>query len=103
MRFMVTATWDIDAGDALAKSGKLGSTVQSILKDLKPEAAYFVAEEGKRTAVLIVNMDDASQMPAIAEPWFLACNASVKFQPIMGPDDLARAGPAIAKAVKKYG
>ena len=41
MRFVVTATWDMDAGNALAKAGTLGSTVQSILEDLKPEATYL--------------------------------------------------------------
>jgi hypothetical protein len=48
-------------------------------------------------------MDDASQMPALAEPWFLAFNASVEVLPVMASEDLGRAGPAIENAVKKYG
>ena len=103
MRFMVRVSWDIEAGNALAKSGKLGSTIQSILEELKPEAAYFTAEGGNRGGILIVNMDDASQIPAIAEPWFLAGKASVEILPVMLPEDLARAGDAIGKAVEKYG
>ena len=47
-------------------------------------------------------MQDASQIPAIAEPWFLAFNASIEIHPVMIADDLARAGEAIDKAVKKY-
>ena len=47
-------------------------------------------------------MQDASQIPAIAEPWFLAFNASIEIQPVMIPDDLAKAGGAIEIAVKKY-
>jgi hypothetical protein len=47
-------------------------------------------------------MQDASQIPAIAEPWFLAFNASVEIHPVMIPDDLAKAGGAIENAVKKY-
>ena len=47
-------------------------------------------------------MQDASQIPAIAEPWFLAFNASIEIHPVMVPDDLARAGSAIEVAVKKY-
>jgi hypothetical protein len=47
-------------------------------------------------------MRDASQIPAIAEPWFLAFNASVEIHPVMIPDDLAKAGSAIENAVKKY-
>jgi hypothetical protein len=47
-------------------------------------------------------MNDASQIPAIAEPWFLALNASIEIHPVMVPDDLARASGAIEAAVKKY-
>jgi hypothetical protein len=48
-------------------------------------------------------MDDASQIPAIAEPWFLAVNATVEFKPVMKMEDLLKAGPSIEKAVKKFG
>ena len=47
-------------------------------------------------------MQDASQIPAIAEPWFLAFNARLEIHPVMVPDDLTRAGSAIEAAVKKY-
>ena len=77
--------------------------VQSILDDLKPEAVYFYEENGKRTTLLILDIQDTSQIPAIAEPWFLGFNASVEFHPAMVPQDLEKAGPAIEKAVKQYG
>jgi hypothetical protein len=73
------------------------------VEDLKPEAAYFVADEGQRTAILVINMEDASQIPAIAEPWFLAFNAEIEATPAMIAEDLEKAGPAIEQAVKKYG
>ena len=47
-------------------------------------------------------MQDASQIPAIAEPWFLAFNAGIEIHPVMVPDDLSKAGSAIEAAVKKY-
>ena len=92
----------VEAGNAAAKAGKLGATIQSILADLKPEAVYFTDSNGQRTAFIFLDMQDASQIPAIAEPWFLAFNASVEIHPVMIPDDLARAGGAIENAVKKY-
>jgi hypothetical protein len=62
----------------------------------KTEAAYFIAEGGRRTGILILNMNDASELPRIAEPWFLALNASIEATPAMIPEDLQRAAPAIA-------
>jgi hypothetical protein len=103
MRFMLKVNIPVDAGNVAAKAGKLGGTIQSILADLKPEAAYFTADSGQRTGFIFLDMQDISQIPAIAEPWFLAFNASIEIQPAMVPDDLMKAGPAIERAVKKYG
>ena len=87
--------------DAYAKSGF--QVVEKILSEQKPEAAYFIAEGGLRTAILIMNMKDVSQLPAIAEPWFLALNARMEVTPAMVADDLKKAGPAIQHAVKSFG
>ena len=103
MRFLVRARMDVEAANALARAGKLGSTIQSILEDLRPEAAYFVADDGQRTAYLFLDMQDPSQLPAVAEPWFLAFNADIEATPAMVAEDLEKAGPAIEQAVKKYG
>ncbi len=103
MRFLLKVNIPVEAGNKAAKAGKLGSTIQSILAELKPEAAYFAADKGQRTGFLFFDMKDASQIPAIAEPWFLALNASIECHPVMVPEDLAKASGAIEAAVKKYG
>ncbi|MGH8507443.1 MAG: DUF3303 family protein [Gammaproteobacteria bacterium] len=102
MRFLVKVNIPVEAGNEAAKAGKLGTTIQSILADLKPQAAYFTDDSGERTAFIFLDMQDASQIPAIAEPWFLAFNASIEFHPVMVPEDLTRASSAIEAAVKKY-
>jgi hypothetical protein len=94
----------VEAGNAAAKAGTLGSTIEQILADLKPEAAYFFADDsGQRSGSVVFDMKDTSEIPAVAEPWFLAFNARVSFRPIMNPQDLAKAGPSIGKAAKRYG
>ena len=104
MRMLLRVSIPVEAGNAAAKNGTLGSTVERILADLKPEAAYFYADdEGQRSGSIVFDMKDASQVPAVAEPWFLAFNAKVSLRPIMNPQDLAKAGPSIGEAAKKYG
>ena len=102
MRFLLKVNIPVDSGNAAAKAGQLGATIQSILADLKPEAVYFTDSNGQRAGYIFLDMQDASQIPAIAEPWFLAFNASIEIHPVMIPDDLNRAGGAIENAVKKY-
>jgi hypothetical protein len=101
MRFLFKISFPVEAGNKAAKDGY--SAIPKILEQQKPEAAYFIAENGKRTGILVIDMKDASQLPAIAEPWFLALNASIEVTPAMVPDDLKKAGPAIAQAVKQFG
>ena len=104
MRMLMRVSIPVEAGNAAAKAGTLGSTIEQILADLKPEAAYFFADDdGQRSASIVFDMKDTSQIPAVAEPWFLAFNAKVSLRPIMNPQDLAKAGPSIGEAAKKYG
>jgi hypothetical protein len=104
MRMLLRVSIPVETGNAAAKDGTLGSTIEGILADLKPEAVYFLADDnGNRSGSIVFDMKDTSQIPAIAEPWFLAFNAKVSLRPVMTPQDLAKAGPSIAKAAKKYG
>jgi hypothetical protein len=103
MRCLLKAEFCTDTSNAAVRDGSLGKIIRSILDDLKPEAAYFLASGGKRTAYLFLNLQDASQIPALAEPWFLALKANVEIVPVMTADDLTKAAPAMEAAAKKYG
>jgi hypothetical protein len=101
---MLEISIPVESGNKAARSGTLGTTLQKILGSLKPESAYFFAtDKGERGGYIVFDMQDPSQIPAAAEPFFLALNATLKFQPVMTPDDLGKAMPAIEKAVKEYG
>ncbi len=102
MRFMITFRIPTERGNAAARDGSLPDILQSVLEDLKPEAAYFSDIEGARGGYLVVNMDDASQIPAIAEPLFLAMDATVQIHPVFTPEDMPRAMEGVQQAVQKY-
>jgi len=73
-----------------------------ILAEVKPEAAYFAEDNGKRTGFIFLDVKDTSQIPALAELRFLAFNAHVEFHPAMNLDDLKKATPGIERAIKNY-
>jgi hypothetical protein len=99
MRMMLKATIPVEAGNKAIKDGSLARTMQSVTERLKPEAAYFLAEDGKRTALFFFNMQDVSQIPSIAEPLFMGMNASLTIVPVMNADDLQK---GLAEAAKNF-
>lgn len=103
MRILMKVRLPVEKANALAVKGALGRTIQGILEELKPEAAYFGEEEGKRTGFLVVNLEGAHKIPSVCEPWFVAFNASISLIPVMTPEDLAKASPDIERLAKKHG
>ena len=93
----------IPDGNDLLRDPQFGKKMGEILKEVKAEAAYFTTIDGARGGFVVVNMNDASQLPALAEPFFLFLDAEIDWYPVMTIDDLAKAGPSIAAAVKKWG
>jgi hypothetical protein len=103
MRMMMQFWIPVEAGNVAARTGAFGPSFQKILEGMKPEAAYFTTgASGERGGFIVFDMKDTSQIPAIAEPFFLAFNANVTFTPVMNAQDLAKAGPGIEKAVKAH-
>jgi hypothetical protein len=103
MRMLLRVSIPVETGNAAAKAGTLGSTIERILADLKPEASYFFADDnGNRSGSIVFDMQDTAQIPSIAEPWFFAFNAKVSLRPVMTPQDLVKAGTSIAQAAEHY-
>jgi len=91
MRMLLRVTIPHETFNAAVRDGSAGRKLNSILQEIKPEAVYFTELDGHRCCVAIVDLPDASRIPALAEPWFLTFQANVEFHPVMTPDDLARA------------
>jgi len=92
MRMMMLIQCPLEPFNTAVRNGTAGSTMMKILDDIKPQAAYFGERDGKRGGVLIVDVAKPSDVPRLAEPWFLSFNASVEFSVCMLPQDLAEAG-----------
>ena len=101
MRMLMQVKFPIEPFNTYVRDGSIGAKMQKIMADLKPEAAYFTAVDGHRGGILVVDMQDPSKIPALAEPWFLVFNAHVEIQPTMTPEELGRAG--LEALGKKWG
>ncbi len=92
MRMLLNISFPVNEFNKAVKDGSIGRKIKAILERSKPEAVYFTEQFGQRAAVAIVNVENPSQVPAFAEPWFLQFNASVEFRIAMTPGDLEESG-----------
>lgn len=92
MRMLLTVTLPHEPFNTHVRKGTVGPLIRRILEETRPEATYFTEQMGQRTAVLVVNVDDAAQIPAFAEPWFLNFEGDCEFRIAMTAEDLGKAG-----------
>jgi hypothetical protein len=90
MRTLMRVQVETEAGNRAIKDGTLPKVIQSTLERLKPEGAFFTTLDGARTAYFVFDMAEPSQIPAIAEPFFMELNAKVDFYPAMNVDDVQK-------------
>jgi hypothetical protein len=65
--------------------------IERILASIKPETAYFTEQDGMRGGIFLVDVNEPSDIPALAEPFFLNFNASCKFRIMLSAQDLQKA------------
>jgi hypothetical protein len=73
------------------RDGSIGQTMDTMLGNLQPEAAYFCPRDGKRGGYLVFNMEEESELVTKLEPLWLEMRATVEIVPVMSADGL-RAG-----------
>ena len=92
MRMLLHVKFPNEPFNSYVKEGTAGGKIQKILAELKPEATYFTETDGRRGGIMILDVPDPSRIPAIAEPWFLAFNATCELRIAMTPEDLGKSG-----------
>jgi hypothetical protein len=90
MRTLMKIQIDTAAGSRAIADGSLPQLMQQTLGSLRPEAAYFGPDNGVRTAFIVFDMQDPSQLPSITEPLFSKLNARVEVFPVMNQEDLQK-------------
>ena len=88
MRVMVKFTLPTQESNALVSDGSIGQTMQTLLGNLEPEAAYFCHVDGKRGGYLVMNVEEGSEIVTKIEPFFLQMGAEINTFPVMNADEL---------------
>ena len=88
MRVLLKAHMEVEKSNQAVIDGSMQEALQSVMGDLKPEAAYFAPLDGKRTALLFFDLEDPSDIPRVSEPFFRVGHASVEIMPCMNAEDL---------------
>ena len=90
MRMMMKVQLDTEAGSRVIADGSLPQLMQETLGRLQPEAAYFGPENGIRTAFIVFDLQDPSELPPITEPLFSTLKANIQMFPVMDREDLQK-------------
>ncbi|MGE5326153.1 MAG: panthothenate synthetase [Deltaproteobacteria bacterium] len=92
MRMLLLVKFPHEPFNSAVRDGSIGKKMKAILDAMKPEGAYFTERDGSRGGMFVVNVEKPSQVPALAEPWFLTFSAQCEFRIVMSPEDLGKAG-----------
>jgi hypothetical protein len=98
MRMLLKVQMDVEAGNRAIRDGSWGQAMERLMQQIQPEAAYFTALDGKRTGLIFFDLKDPSQIPVVAEPLFMAVNASIDLSPAMTADEVQTGLQEAAKA-----
>ena len=90
MRMMARVSMPVESANQAIKDGTLGTTMQRAADRWKPEAMYFTTFDGRRTAYMVFDLPDTSDIPPFAEPLFQGLDAEVELAPVMNGDDLQK-------------
>jgi hypothetical protein len=98
MRMLFTVTTDTEAGTRAIENGTAQQSLREALDRLKPEAAYFYLQNGKRTTLFVLDLADPSTIIPLVEPLYSLLKAEISLTPVMNVDDLFEGFRALGAA-----
>src|ERR1700685_1738009 len=91
MKFIVEADFPLEPFSTYVREGTAGEKIGAVLGAIKPEVVYFTDTGVGRGAMMIVELDNASQIPHVTEPLMLNFKASVHYRLAISPEELQSA------------
>jgi hypothetical protein len=91
MRMMLRWRVPAEKGNAMVKDGSMQTVIEAVMAQAKPEAAYFLPDQGMRAGLVFFDMKEPADIARVAEILFQGGNAEVEFSPVMNADDLKKA------------
>jgi hypothetical protein len=92
MKFIVEVGFPLEPFNTYVRKGTAGEKIGDVLGAIKPEVIYFTDNGVGRGAMMIIEVDRASQVPHVTEPLMLTFGASVHYRVAMAPEELQSAG-----------
>ena len=92
MKMIMISEFPPEPFNSHVRDGSIGSVIGSMMETLDFESFHFVELDGCRGAVGVFNIEDSSEIPTYAEPFFLKFDAQVRFRIAMTTEDLGKAG-----------
>ncbi|MFD0985955.1 hypothetical protein [Methyloligella solikamskensis] len=87
---MLKARFPMEPANRALEAGRFGRIIEGTIERLKPEATYFLTEDGARAAIFVFDLKDQSDIPTFAEPLFSELDAEIELQPVMTVEDLTK-------------
>jgi hypothetical protein len=88
MRMMLKAVFDTDAASEVMSSGQGAEVNRRLIERFQSEAFYAFTDDGQRAILMVFDMADTSQIPALTEPMYQQGKAKVTLTPCMNREDL---------------
>jgi hypothetical protein len=102
MSFLIHARIPTEDGNKMVQDPDFLRKIETYINKVKAEATYFFEANGNRIAAFIVDIQNADQIPVLAEPLFSGMGAHVEFHPVMSLDDLKKGIPQAVLEANSY-
>ena len=96
MRMMLRISMPVEKSNAAVADGSLPKIIEAVMSRVRPECAYFFPDGGRRSALMVFDMDESSQIPPTVEPLFAGLDAAVTLTPVMNAEELQKGLAAVA-------